>query len=106
MTTTMSDFPSPSISARLSSVGVVPTVKSTFAANEPALIVPAVLVFRKTDNVVPPALDTVISVFPSPSTSPDVRIRGVEPEVKSTFAANEMVPGKLVFLKTETVDAP
>ena len=82
-------MPSPSISARTTPDGFVPVLKSTLAANEPAVIVPDVLVFRKTETVLVVKFVTAISGLPSPSMSPKAILCGLDPVpvVKSTVAA-------------------
>ena len=107
--TAISGFPSPSKSAMATPKGRVPAVKSTFAAREPEVIDPEVLVFLNTDIEAPLLLVTTISGFPSPSISPMATPAGFVPVVKSTFAEKELleiVPDVLAFLKTEIVLLP
>ena len=87
-------------------IGLVPVGKSTLAANEPAVIVPAILMFLKTETVLLVLLVTTRSGLPSPSISPMTTQVGIVPVAKSTLAANELAvidPEVLVFLKTEMV---
>ena len=98
--TTKSGLPSPSISPIATTSGPVPVVKSTFAANELAVMNPEVLVFLKTETVLPLLFVTAKSGLPSPSMSPMATLYGPAPVVKSTLAANElavMEPEVLVF---------
>ena len=66
---------------------MVPVVKSTFVAKDPALTVPDVLVLRNTETVVAAEFAVARSGFPSPSISPMAAPRGVVPTEKSTFVA-------------------
>ena len=104
--TDISGLPSPSMSLRTTHKGAVPVVKSNFAANELAAIVPEVLVFLKTEIELLFWFATAKSGLPSPSMSPTVIFNGVVPVVKSTLAANDPVviePEVLVFLKRDNV---
>ena len=106
---TTSALPSPSMSVILRQVGLEPVAMSTLVANEPALIVPLVAVFLKTESVAAPLLDTASSALPSPSMSPIITPKGVAPVAKSTFAANELLlitPAVVVLRNTETLPEP
>ena len=84
-TTTKSSLPSPSRSAIATPDGCVPVVKSTFDAKELVVIEPEVLVFLKTETVVPlppTASVTTRSGLPSPSRSPMAIPLGFDPVVK------------------------
>ena len=70
-TTTISSFPSASISDNAIATGFVPVIKSTFAAKLPALTDPAEAVFLKIEMVFELLFATTISTFPSPSKSPN-----------------------------------
>src|SRR5258708_2202963 len=80
--TTKSGFPSPSTSPKTTLYGADPDAKSTFAANEPIVIDPDVLVFLKTEIVLLVVLGTIKSSFPSPSTSPIATSCGTVPVAK------------------------
>ena len=102
--TTKSGLPSPSMSPRATSFGDVPAAKSTLDANEPAVMLPIVLVFRNIETVLLTLLVTAISGLPSPSTSPSATERAFVPVVKSTLAAKDPVvilPLVLVFRNME-----
>ena len=51
LVTAKSGLPSPSMSPRIAYRGAVPTVKSTFAANEPVVREPKLLVFLNIETV-------------------------------------------------------
>jgi len=87
--TIISFFPSPSISAMSMPTGLVPAVKSTLVAKEPVNSDPDVLIFLKTEIVLPFWLVTTISGFPSVSMSPIARKVGVVPVIRSALLANE-----------------
>ena len=70
LATTKSDLPSPSISTITIPSGTVPVVKSTLAAKEPVVMEPEVLVFLRTETVLPLLFATAKSGLPSPSMSP------------------------------------
>jgi hypothetical protein len=87
-------------------LGLEPVVKSTFAANDPEVMLPLVLVLWNTDTVFELRLATAKSGLPSPSKSPMATENGAVPVVKSTLVANDdgaILPKVLVFLKTEIV---
>ena len=80
-------------------------MKSTFAAKEPDVISPKVLVFLNTENVPAVVFTTDKSGLLSPSRSPMTMLKDPTPAVKSTLAANEpavIAPVTVVFLNTET----
>src|SRR5437867_66384 len=85
-----SGLPSPSRSPKATTAGVAPVVKSTFGANDPAVILPAALMLRKTETILLPLLVTIRSGFPSPSTSPMATELGELPVEKLTGAASEV----------------
>src|SRR4030042_5453577 len=87
--TISSGLPSPAIALITTANGSGAIVKSTRAANEPAVMEPEVLVFRKTETVLLAMLVTAISGLPSPSISPMAIVRGLVPVVKSTLSVNE-----------------
>ena len=89
LTTIISGFPSPSISATAMPFGTPPAAKFTLVAREAELIVPLVAVFRKTEILLPVELATTISSFPSPSRSATATLFGVPPAANSTLAAND-----------------
>ena len=68
--TTRSSLPSPSTSDRATPSGPVPTVKSTFAAKDPAEMDPLLLIFLYTETAADVAFPITRSVLPSPSMSP------------------------------------
>ena len=93
---TMSNFPSPSISATPKLLETLFAKKSTLGAKEvPALMEPAVVVFLKTESVVVPP--TIISGFPSPSISQAAIATAEDGTAKSTFARKDIVPGLLTL---------
>ena len=81
----MSSLPSPFRSTRTTARGLAPVVKSTFAANEPAVSVPVVLMLRNTEIVLLFTLLTARSGLPSPSMSPMATLYGLTPVVASDF---------------------
>ena len=97
--TATSTLPSPSRSPTAMRIGVVPVVKSTFAAN---LTVSTLLVLRNMVNFTPWST-TRASSFPSPSISPKVVPKGKLPASKSALATNDMVPLVLLLRRTEIV---
>ena len=97
LATTKSGLPSPSKSPIATAYGKEPVVKSTFAANEPATILPVLLILRYTETVFEPLLAIAKSGLPSPSISPIAIEKGLVPVAKSTFAAKSPVP-ILVFV--------
>ena len=106
LATTMSAFPSASRSPMATPEGLAPVVKSTLVANDPVVILPVVLVLRKTEMVASVKFATTISGLPSPSMSLKATSTGCVPVAKSTFAAKEpeeIVPLVLVLKYTDTV---
>ncbi len=90
--TTISGFPSPSMSPIAMPSGLVPVVKSIFVENELVVMEPVELVFLNTEMVLPRLFVTTRSGFPSPSRSPIATPNGfVVPVVKSTFVPNEAI---------------
>ena len=67
--TIISGFPSPSMSANSTPLGLPPVAKSTLASSELAVMVPGVAELRNTETLLPELLETAISVLPSPSIS-------------------------------------
>ena len=81
------------------------TGKSTLAAKEDILILPGLEVLRNTDTVIAFKFATIISGFPSPSTSPMATDTVTSPVTKSTLAANEeafILPEVEVLRSTDT----
>ena len=88
--TTISIFPSPSMSPTAIPHGLVPLVpvaKSTLEANDPDDIEPELLIFLNIDIVLLVLLETIRSAFPSPSISAIALNFGLLPAEKSTFVA-------------------
>src|SRR6266404_6826174 len=96
--TTRSGFPSPSKSPKETMLGEPPTVKSIFGASEISL---AKLSFCKTEMELAPPLAVTRSGLPSPSRSAAATCWGLAPTIKSSFAAKEIIPARLVFLNIE-----
>ena len=94
---TRSAFPSLLMSPIATEYGVVPVVKSAFAARENV----EVEVLRRTEADAALLFAVTISIFPSLLRSPTATEIGADPVVKSAFAAREKVDVD-VLRNTET----
>ena len=66
-------------------------------------MLPADVVFRRTDDEAPPILAVAKSGLPSPSISPIATLYGPEPAAKSTRLLKAIEFAEVIFLKTETL---